>query len=231
MKKSLVMFMFGTILSVFAGYSQKIDIQKNVAIDYYRTANDAVFNGESMKGKVVFIGNSITEGWVGTHADFFKSNEYIGRGISGQTTPQFLLRFRRDVINLRPEIVVINGGINDIAENTGSYDPRFTLENIISMTELAQKSGIKVILSSVLPAAGIPWDKEITDVPDKIETLNKMISDYAVANGITYVDYYSQMVGEDRGMIAEYTTDGVHVTPKGYTVMESVIKEAIDSLQ
>lgn len=117
--------------------------------------------------RVVFLGNSITEGWVRTHPDFFKTNGYIGRGISGQTSYQFLLRFREDVINLSPALVVINAGTNDVAENTNPYNEDYTFGNIVSMVELAKVNKIKVILTSVLPAAAFKWRMEIKDAPQK----------------------------------------------------------------
>jgi len=195
----------------------------------YKQENKDLINS-TVKTKTVFFGNSITEGWVGTHPDFFTMNGYIGRGIGGQTVPQFLSRFRQDAIALNPQIVVINGGINDIAQNAGEYDSDYTFDCIKSMAELAQTNNIKVILTSVLPAANIPWKSNITNVPLKISELNRNIKNYADEKGFTYVDYYSQMVDPNKGMKKEYTTDGVHVTAKGYKVMEGIIKEAIDKL-
>jgi lysophospholipase L1-like esterase len=177
----------------------------------------------------VFMGNSITEGM---RPAFFKKNNYAGRGISGQTTPQMLSRFRADVVALKPQVVVINGGINDIAINSGPYDFEFTFGSIQSMAEIAHANGIKVIRTSVLPAAEIPWRKETTEVPAKIAQLNAAIKAWCAEKNFTYVDYYSQMVSNDgrRGMREQYTTDGVHVTASGYEVMEKIVKQAIDSL-
>lgn len=183
---------------------------------------------EGSKITAVFIGNSITDAWASSYPSFFTSNNYVGRGISGQTTPQFLARFREDVINLKPKVVVINGGINDIAENTGPYNHEFTIGNIKSMAELAHANGIKVVLTSVLPAANIPWNKDIAAVPDKVDRLNREIKAYAQAKKFTYVDYYSSLVNTERGMKAEYTSDGVHVTAEGYRIMEKIIKKAVD---
>ena len=175
------------------------------------------------------MGNSITQEWVRIHPDFFTENNYIGRGISGQTTYQFLLRFRNDVINLKPKLVIINGGTNDVAENTGEFDIETTFGNIASMAEMAKANKIKVILTSVLPAAGFRWNKKITDAPDKIEALNAKIKAYAKANKIPYVDYYQPMVfGEERALNPAYSKDGVHPTLEGYLVMEALIKPAID---
>lgn len=186
----------------------------------------------TVKGRVVFMGNSITEGWVREDAAFFTSNGYIGRGISGQTSYQFLLRFREDVLKLNPEVVVINAGTNDVAENTGAYNEEYTMGNIISMVELASVNGIEVILTSVLPAAAFGWNAAIKDAPQKIEALNKRISAYAQKEGISYVDYYSAMVyGDNKALNPAYTKDGVHPTLDGYKVMEALIKKAIDKVK
>lgn len=194
----------------------------------YEKANSELINTANEIPNVVFMGNSITEGWVRRHPGFFETNGYIGRGISGQTSPQFLLRFRQDVVALHPKIVVINAGTNDVAENTGPYDENVTLGNIISMVEIAQANKIKVILTSTLPAAAFKWNKRITDAADKIASLNARIKLYAQQHKITYVDYYSQMVsGTERALNPAYTKDGVHPTPEGYDVMEALIQKAI----
>ena len=148
--------------------------QKHEFANYkrYATENAALAQPVKKEKRVVFMGNSITEGWVRTHPDFFKTNGYIGRGISGQTSYQFLLRFREDVINLSPALVVINAGTNDLAENTGAYNEDYTFGNIASMAELAKANKIKVILTSVLPAAEFPWRREIKDAPQKIQSLS-----------------------------------------------------------
>ena len=174
------------------------------------------------------MGNSITEGWVRTHPDFFKINGYIGRGISGQTSYQFLLRFREDVINLSPALVVINAGTNDVAENTQTYNEDYTFGNIISMVELAKANKIKVILTSVLPAAAFKWRMEIKDAPQKIKSLNDRIEAYAKANKIPFVNYYKAMVDENQALNPQYTKDGVHPTGEGYDIMEPLIKAAIE---
>lgn len=179
--------------------------------------------------RVVFMGNSITEGWVRTHPEFFKTNGYIGRGISGQTSYQFLLRFREDVINLSPALVVINAGTNDVAENTNPYNEDYTFGNIVSMVELAKANKIKVILTSVLPAAAFKWRMEIKDAPQKIQALNARIEAYAKANKIPFVTYYKAMVaGDNQALNPQYTKDGVHPTGEGYDIMEPLIKAAID---
>lgn len=181
--------------------------------------------------KVVFMGNSITEGWVNCHPAFFTDNGYVGRGISGQTSYQFLLRFREDVIKLSPSLVVINAGTNDVAENTGAYNEEYTFGNILSMVELAKAHKIKVILTSTLPAASFGWNPSIKDAKVKIASLNARIKAYAHEHKIPYVDYYEKMVYGDNGALnPKYTKDGVHPTAEGYDVMEALIKEAIDKV-
>lgn len=195
----------------------------------YEQANKELPAPAKKEKRVVFMGNSITEEWVRIHPEFFKENGYIGRGISGQTTYQFLLRFRNDVINLKPKVIIINGGTNDVAENTGPFDLNNTFGNIASMAEIAKANNIKVILTSVLPASGFRWNKKITDAPERIEALNAKIKEYAKENKIPYVDYYTPMVtGEERALNPDYSKDGVHPTLEGYLVMEALIKPAID---
>lgn len=178
---------------------------------------------------VVLMGDSITEEWLRLRPDFFTSNGYVGRGISGQVSAQMLLRFRKDVIDLHPALVVINAGTNDVAENQGPYDEAYTLGNIISMTELARANGISVVLTSVLPAAAFRWRPSITDAADKIAALNARIKAYAASQGIPYVDYYSPMVVPDatRALDPAYSKDGVHPLPAGYEVMEPLVVKAI----
>lgn len=195
----------------------------------YAQENTNLIKEGKVEKRVVFIGNSITEGWVNQHPEFFTTNHYIGRGISGQTSFQFLLRFRQDVINLSPEVVVINAATNDIAENTGPYNEDYTFGNIVSMVELAQANNIKVILTTTLPAAAFSWHPQIENVPKKIKALNKRLKKYAKANHIPFVDYYARMVKKrDKSLKPQYTQDGVHPTLPGYKVMESLIKPVID---
>ena len=172
------------------------------------------------------MGNSITQGWVETHPDFFKNNPYIGRGISGQTSPQMLVRFRQDVIALQPKVVVILAGTNDIAGNTGPSTLEMIMDNLSSMAEIAASNKIKVVLCSVLPVSDYPWRKG-KEPNIKIPQLNEMIKSYCIKKGFIYLDYFSAMNDGKNGMIAEYTTDGVHCTAKGYELMESLVQPAI----
>ena len=195
----------------------------------YAQQNAELPKPDKNEKRVVFMGNSITEGWVNTHPDFFKSNGYIGRGIGGQTSYRFLVRFREDVINLSPALVVINAATNDIAENTGAYHEDRTFGNIVSMVELAKANHIKVILTTTLPAAAFGWNPAIKDAPQKIQSLNARIEAYAKANKIPFVNYYQPMVvGENKALNPQYTKDGVHPTGEGYDIMEALIKQAIE---
>ncbi|MDP4210276.1 MAG: SGNH/GDSL hydrolase family protein [Bacteroidota bacterium] len=176
--------------------------------------------------RVVFMGNSITEGWGRICPEFFSGKPYVNRGISGQTTPQMLVRFRADVIKLKPAVVVILAGTNDIAGNTGPSTLEMIADNLMSMAELAKANGIKVVLSSVLPVFDYPWKPGLQPA-EKIVALNAMIKNYADKNKLVYLDYYSSMVDERKGMKAEYSPDGVHPNEVGYKVMAPLAEKAI----
>lgn len=177
--------------------------------------------------RVVFMGNSITDGWWNTDSLFFKNNRYIGRGIGGQTTAQMLVRFRADVIDLKPKAVVILAGTNDIAQNNGYIAPENILGNIISMAELAKANNIDVVLCSILPAYEYGWRKGL-EPADKIIALNKMIKEYADRHNLTYVDYHSALKDARNGLPEKYSKDGVHPTMEGYKIMERLISEALE---
>ncbi|MDR3713129.1 MAG: SGNH/GDSL hydrolase family protein [Puia sp.] len=192
----------------------------------YHAENDSL-NGTVNRGdRVVFMGNSITDSWIRFSPEFFANNHFIDRGISGQTTPQMLVRFRADVISLRPKAVVMLCGINDIAGNTGPSTLEMIEDNIMSMAELAKANKIKVILSSVLPAYDFPWNPGSFPA-EKIIALNAWIREYAHKNRWAYLDYYPAMVDERKGMKAEYSSDGVHPNKLGYQVMEKIAEPVI----
>ncbi len=193
----------------------------------YKAANKTVTPPSQTENRVVFLGNSITEAWVKVDSAFFAQNHYIGRGISGQTSVQTLLRFRQDVLSLSPKVVVISIGTNDVAENTGPYDPDFTFGNIQSMTEIARANGVKVVLASVLPATKFEWRLAIGNRSAMIVALNSRIKAYAEKNKIPYVDYHKAMKNEQNGMNPDLAADGVHPTPKGYKLMEGLVQKAI----
>ena len=223
---------FFVTLVVAAGLSLGVcpaDAQDWAGRQKFAAANVALPALAEGRPRVVLMGDSITEIWPDRHPVFFEESGYIGRGISGQVSAQMLVRFRQDVIDLHPTVVVINAGTNDVAENQGPYDEDYTLGNIISMTELAQANGISVVLTSVLPAAGFRWRPAITDAADKIAALNARIRAYAAEKGIPYVDYYSALVVDDpsRALNPAYSNDGVHPVAAGYVVMEPLLLEAV----
>lgn len=196
-------------------------------LNRYQTNNKELVEAKKQI-EAVFIGNSITESWVGQDRDFFTNNNYVGRGIGGQISAQILLRMREDVIKLKPRAVVINAGTNDIAENANIYDSEITLGNIISMVQLAQANNIKVVLGSVLPTNHFRWSPDITDVAERVIDLNTRIKNYADTNNIPYIDYHSPLKDKDNGLDMKYGEDGVHPTLEGYRIMEPLAKQAID---
>ena len=193
----------------------------------YYEENLVVMADKNTEGRVVFMGNSITEGWKSTSPDFFADNPYINRGIGGQTTPQMLIRFRMDVVELNPEVVVILAGTNDIAGNTGPSSHGMIMDNLQGMAEIAHANGIKVILCSVMPAYDYPW-KPGLEPNLKIPILNEMIQAYANEKGFIYLDYFSAMDDGKAGLKEELTYDGVHLTEAGYSLIEPMVQAAIE---
>jgi lysophospholipase L1-like esterase len=192
----------------------------------YRQANSKLQAPKPGERRVVFMGNSITESWAELFPEMFPGKPYIGRGISAQTTPQMLVRFRQDVIALKPAVVVILAGTNDIAGNTGPSTLEMIEDNLASMTELARANGIRVVLSSVLPVFDYPWRPGLDPAP-KIVALNAWIRQYAARVGAVYLDYHSAMADERQGLRRDLTNDGVHPTRAGYAVMAPLVEQAI----
>ena len=192
----------------------------------YREANAQLTAPAAGEQRVVFMGNSITEAWARFFADEFPGKPYVGRGISGQTTPQMLVRFRQDVVALSPAVVVILAGTNDIAGNTGPSTLEMIEDNLASMTEIAQANHIRVVLCSVLPVFDYPWRRGIEPGP-KIVALNRWIKAYAARTGATYVDFHSAMADERQGMKSDLARDGVHPTEAGYKIMAPLVEQGI----
>jgi lysophospholipase L1-like esterase len=198
----------------------------------YAAENSALPAPAPGEARVVFYGDSITDGWgrQPNTGNFFPGKPYINRGISGQTTPQMLIRFEQDVVHLHPAAVAILAGTNDIAGNTGPSTPQMTEDNFTSMAAIAKQNGIKVILASITPAYSYPWKPGIQPVPTILE-INAWLKAFCVKEGCTYLDYYSALVDEKGAMKPGLAKDGVHPTGAGYAIMgplaESAIAEAL----
>ena len=229
---TLIIFLFSIIMS---NNAQDIYIQGGGTLTDWAHLKKFEKDNEQLKkidepNRVVFMGNSITEGWSNFDKDFFINNPFVNRGISGQTTPQMLIRFRPDVVNLNPKAVVILAGINDIAGNTGPISLENTAENIISMAEIAKANNIKVYICSTLPAIDFPWSPGLEPGP-KVIKLNSILKNYCDQNNITYVDYFTSVADDKGGLkVPEYTTadDLVHPNLAGYKVMEKIILSALE---
>ena len=192
----------------------------------YRAANAALTAPAPGENRVVFYGNSITDGWARHFPIMFPGKPYIGRGISGQTTPQMLVRFRQDVVALQPRAVVILAGTNDIAGNTGPSTLEMIEDNFMSMVQIAKAHHIKVVLSSVLPVYDYPWKPGLLPAP-KIIALNAWMQNYANEVGETYLDYHSVMKDARDGLPPNLANDGVHPTDAGYRIMAPLADAAI----
>jgi lysophospholipase L1-like esterase len=179
------------------------------------------------ENRVVFMGDSITDGWGKGQAPFFPGKPYINRGISGQTTPQMLVRFRPDVINLKPKVVVMLAGTNDIAGNTGAETLENIEDNLASMSELARTNGIRVVLAAVMPVCDSLQQQTARRPPQQILALNDWIKNYTAKNGFVYLDYYSAMVDSSGMFKQELTRDCLHPNDAGYTVMAPLAERAI----
>jgi len=205
------------------------------ALARYRNENATVAPPAKNENRVVFMGDSITDLWDEPRfGGFFPGKPYIDRGISGQTTPQMLLRFRQDVIALKPKVVVILAGTNDIASNTGPMPITAIEDNLASMSELARAHGIRVVLSSILPISdyeknkeGKPIIRSVQRPPDEIKALNEWMKRYVSENGLTYLDYFSAMVDEKGFLKEELSEDGLHPNAKGYAIMAPLAEQAI----
>jgi lysophospholipase L1-like esterase len=221
----------GTAHAQTPSAEQAQGMQKQLAdwpqLDRYRSENAALPPAQAGKPRVVFFGDSITEGWGKTgSATFFPGKPYVNRGISGQTTAQMVVRFRQDVIALKPAAVVILAGTNDIAGNTGPAKPEMIQDNLASMAQLAKANGIKVVLASILPASDYSWKPGLAPAP-KIRALNAWIRQYAAAQDAVYLDYYTPLDDGQGGLPKRVSADGVHPNAAGYAVMQPLAEQAV----
>jgi lysophospholipase L1-like esterase len=207
-----------------AAMQKKLDDWPQLA--RYRDADAKLAAPAAGETRVVFYGDSITDAWA-QHADwFFPGKPYVGRGISGQTTPQMVVRFEQDVVHLKPAVVVILAGTNDIAGNTGPSSPQMIEDNFASMIAIARANGIRVVVSSILPADHYSW-KPDAQPAEQIREMNRRLKAMCVLEGVVYLDYYSEMVNAKGGLDPELAKDGVHPTAKGYAIMSPLAEKAI----
>jgi lysophospholipase L1-like esterase len=218
----------GALLCVGYLWAQKTGSQDWPDLARYRAENAALPPAAPDAQRVVFFGDSITDAWgrSETTGVFFPGKPYVNRGISGQTTPQMVVRFQQDVVHLQPAAVVILAGTNDIAGNTGPSTQEMIEDNYTSMAEIAKQNGIKVVFASITPAFAYPWKPGIQPV-ERIRELNKWLQDFCSRNGCVYLDYYSSMVDANGAMLPGLSSDGVHPTAKGYSVMAPLAERAI----
>jgi lysophospholipase L1-like esterase len=207
--------------------------QERLKVDFpwlakFKDADLALPAPAAGENRVVFMGDSITELWkIEGPGGSFPGRPYINRGIGGQTTPQMLVRFRQDVIALKPKVVVILAGINDIAGNTGPETLAQIEDNLASMAELATANQIRVVLCSTLPAFNLPWNPGLDPAP-KVLALNEWIKAYAAQKGYVYVDFHSAMKDQRDGLPLALSKDGVHPTPAGYSIMTPLVEAGIE---
>lgn len=197
-----------------------------IRLDRYAEENKSL----TKSPEVVFIGNSITENWVKLHPDFFKNNNFVGRGISGQTSDEILARFEQDVIGIKPKIVAILAGTNDIAENNGYVKTKDIVANIVKMCESAKENDITPLICSVLPCSKFVWNKSVKNAGKRIVKLNKKLKEYAEENGIIFIDYHTVTVDDNLGLPEKYSYDGCHPTGECYSIMEHKAVVAIGNV-
>lgn len=195
-------------------------------LSHFREANAQLSPPAPGENRVVFMGDSITQGWSDASPEFFADKPYIERGISGQTTPQMLIRFHPDVIALKPKVVVILAGTNDLAENTGYASNEMIQDNFASMAAIASANGIEVILSSILPVYDYPWRPGL-EPSQRIIDINAWMKNYSEEHNHIYLDYFSAVVDDRNGMDSQYSYDGVHANKAGYRIMEGLVEKAI----
>jgi lysophospholipase L1-like esterase len=225
MMKQLLTLLLAMVILPCVGQDKELPPPDYGGLNRYKAANEKF--EATPEDRVVFLGNSITDAWAYVDTAFFADNNFVGRGISGQTSPQLLVRFRQDVIDLQPKIVIIHIGTNDIAENTGPYNQAFTLGNIISMVDLAEKNGMEAIIASVLPATQFSWRPKMGDPSAVIIALNEKLQALASDRGLKYIDYHTALKNDANGMDVDLAKDGVHPTMKAYEIMAKLALKAL----
>ncbi len=200
----------------------------------YRSENASLGSVPEGQHRVVFYGDSITDFWGRNTGTFFPGKPYVNRGISGQTTPQLLVRFQQDVVHLKPDVVVILAGTNDIAGNTGQSTLQMIEDNFASMAAIARQNGITMVIASILPASHYFWSPAVQPI-NEIREVNRWLKEFCIQNDLVFLDYYDAMADLQGAMQAEFSSDGVHPSAAGYAVMvplaEEVIAEALSKRQ
>jgi lysophospholipase L1-like esterase len=217
-------FLIAFLTMSFFGYSQDW-----FEFNRYQADNERIKASQDYP-LVVFMGNSITDNWAYYHPEFFSANRFCGRGISGQTSAQMLVRFMADVVELQPKAVVIMAGTNDVAHNDYYVTPEHVVENIIAMCNIAQAHGIVPIISSIPPCSEFPWRLEIANPGQTIVNINKSLKAYAEAHQIEYVDYHSALADKNLGFPKTLSNDGCHPNPDTYFTMENMVLQAINKV-
>lgn len=221
MKKTILTLTLVT-MSIFA-FSQSKDW---FGFNRYKTDNERIIESNTFPD-VVFMGNSITDNWAYFHPDFFSDHNFCGRGISGQTSAQMLLRFQSDVVELHPKAVIIMAGTNDVAHNEYWVTPDQVVNNIVNMCLLAEANDIVPIIASIPPCTSFVWRPEITDAGQTIVWINEKLKDYSLKNNITYIDFHTALSDENLGLPKSLSEDGCHPNPDTYFTMEEMVMEAI----
>ena len=224
MKKTVLFILL--LIMTFPVFSQK----DWFGLNRYKADNERIIQSGEFPD-VVFMGNSITENWAYYHPEFFRSHNFCGRGIGGQTSAQMLVRFTADVIDLHPKVVVIMAGTNDVAHNDYWMEPDKVVDNVVAMCNLARANGIVPVISSITPCASFLWNPEIENAAQTIVDINRSLRAYADANGIVYVDYHSALADEQNGFPKRLSDDGCHPSADTYFVMEKLVLQAISTVK
>jgi lysophospholipase L1-like esterase len=222
MKKSSIIILF--LIMTITGYSQDW-----FRFNDYKADNERIIANKEFP-EVVFMGNSITENWAFFHPEFFREHNYLGRGIGGQTSAHMLVRFKTDVIDLHPKVVVIMAGTNDVAHNDFWVAPDQVVNNVISMCMLAEANGIVPIISAIPPCASFVWRPEIENAAQTIVDINKCLKAYAESKGFVYVDYHAALADENDAFQPSLSDDGCHPNPDTYFTMEELVMQAISKV-
>ncbi len=221
--KRVILMAFAMALCAGALFAQDLPDNDWANFKRYSQANSEV----TVRPLAVLMGDSITDGWYRDDPDFFKANNLLGRGISGQVTSHMLVRFRRDVVDHHPKYVVILAGINDIARNNGYISLEDTFGNIVSMCEIAKANKIKPVLCTLVPSAYIRWRPALKDTKEQVARLNAMIKEYAKAHRYKVVDYATVLADQNGETRADLSGDSVHPNLAGYKIMEETLMKVI----